>query len=142
MEDSVKIYQARMKHAEAIRVKFEAEFRKDGVQGCLIQHDFQHKGSMGLEVVQELTANDYMDIKGLKPAAQEHGMLVEKVFPEYYLCGVGDFDCDGKGLLEVSKAITGAPRPVCLTFALPDLNRVVKGSERLQIQSAVNAGTR
>ena len=92
-----------------------------------------------VDITLELSPNMRGDTETIKPAAKEHDALIQKVFPGMYLCGVGDFDCDGKGLKEVIQAIKDAPRPVVLTCALPDLTRTVEGSEQLQIQSAVNA---
>jgi len=151
MQPSDLAYQKRMLQAEGIRVKFERQLREQGMVGCLVQHDVYQEGPVGITLNPEARPHDYADISELKKAATFHGNLAAKVAPGMYLCAVGEFDCDDKSVVEIAEAIKHSPRPVTLTFALPDLTQTSSGhivddlaiedvsAGELQIQCVVNA---
>jgi len=146
MEKPVQVYKSRMAEAEELRVKFEDKLRKDGIAGCVVQHDLHAEGPLGIKISQEDKPEDYARITRINPSAAEHGNMTEKIFVGMYLCAVGGFDCDGKSVDEIDLAIQEAPHPVCITCAVPTLTEKVDKNgdgnpEQLQIQSAINALT-
>jgi hypothetical protein len=138
MEADDRVYMKRMDQAGALQSRFEKLLRKEGITACLIQQDVYKASPFGLKMNQESLVEDYPDIAELKPVAEEHGAMPQKIFSGMFLCAVGAFNCDNKSVKQVSEAIENAPRPVTLTCALPELRNKVGDTDQLQIQSVVN----